>query len=489
MFKKSGNMKREYIRMKHAGSLKTEKRAGFISGSTKKISLMLAFLLTIMAVFSGCGSGEGKKASNAGAGGSESVSAAGADSAEGGKAGLFGSDGIVKDTDISDELRYIGSADIEYAENFAADFYDGGYEVLKIADGSRFLLIPEGGRAPDDLEEDIVVLEKPVEKIYLVTSAAMSSFCELDALDTISFSGTRADSWYLEKARAAMESGDILYAGKYNAPDYEKIMAEKCQLSIQNTMILHSPEVKETLEKFGIPVLVDYSSYESHPLGRSEWIKFYGVLTGKYDEAVRLFDVQEELVNGITAKTGAGGRRNEGAAEAGMSGSDTAAGGREDEASAEAGMSDSGDTAGSGSSGKKVAFFYISSNGSAVVRRSNDYIPKMIEMAGGRYIFEELGEDKVSASVNLQLEKFYAAAADADYLIYNSTVDGVIESVDQLIAKCPVLADLKAVKAGNVYCTGKNFYQETNVCGLMVEDLYNMMNGEEPENFLYRAKS
>ena len=32
-------------------------------------------------------------------------------------------------------------------------------------------------------------------------------------------------------------------------------------------MIYHNPEVKEKLEEFGIPVLVEHSSYESHPLG------------------------------------------------------------------------------------------------------------------------------------------------------------------------------------------------------------------------------
>ena len=46
-------------------------------------------------------------------------------------------------------------------------------------------------------------------------------------------------------------------------------------------MIYHKPEVQEKLEQFGIPVLVEHSSYESHPLGRTEWLKLYGVLLGK----------------------------------------------------------------------------------------------------------------------------------------------------------------------------------------------------------------
>ena len=50
-------------------------------------------------------------------------------------------------------------------------------------------------------------------------------------------------------------------------------------------MIYHNPEVKEKLEDLGIPVLVEMSSYESHPLGRLEWIRVYGLLTDREKEA------------------------------------------------------------------------------------------------------------------------------------------------------------------------------------------------------------
>ena len=78
-------------------------------------------------------------------------------------------------------------------------------------------------------------------------------------------SGTSAENWYLPEAKEAMENGEISYAGKYSAPDYERIVSANCGLAIENTMIYHTPEVKEQLEKFGIPVLVERSSYESDP--------------------------------------------------------------------------------------------------------------------------------------------------------------------------------------------------------------------------------
>ena len=355
--------------------------------------------------------------------------------------------------DISAELVYESSLETEYAEEFSADFYEGGYTLLTIADGSRFMLVPDGKKAPEDLAPDVTVLQQPLSNIYLVASAAMSSFADLDALDMIRFSGTRQSDWYIEDAAAAMADGSVLYAGKYSAPDYEKILAEGCGLCIENTMILHTPEVKENLEKFGIPVMVDYSSYEKEPLGRCEWVKFYGILTGKQTEAQKIFDEQKKYVDDITAR-----------------------------------LTD-GNSAVPAGKRPTVAYFYISSNGGAVVRKGNDYIPKMIEMAGGSYIFSDLGVDdgKASSSANMQMEKFYEGTRDADYIIYNSKIDGEIGSIDELVAKAPLLADLKAVKNGNVYCTGKNFYQETNVCGLMVSDIYSMLTGSGDMVFLKKV--
>ena len=78
--------------------------------------------------------------------------------------------------DISAELVYESSLETEYAEEFSADFYEGGYTLLTIADGSRFLLVPDGKKAPEDLAPDVTVLQQPLSNIYLVASAAMSSF-------------------------------------------------------------------------------------------------------------------------------------------------------------------------------------------------------------------------------------------------------------------------------------------------------------------------
>lgn len=339
------------------------------------------------------------------------------------------------DRDISPQLVYESSMDLVYAKEFAVDYYEGGYALITIADRDRYLVVPEGCAVPDELEEGIVVLEQPLDHMYLVASAVMDMFSALDGMDAIRFSGQDADGWYIEKAREAMESGEILYAGKYNMPDYELILSEGCSLAIENTMISHSPEVKEKLEEFGIPVMVDYSSYENHPLGRVEWVKLYGVLLQKPEQAEEIFQTQADILERI------------------------------DEAE---------------ESGATVAFFYITANGSVNVRKSSDYVPRMIGLAGGTYVFDDLGDETDhKSSVNMQMEQFYKEAIDADYLIYNSTIEGELTSVEELLQKSEMLKDFKAVQEGNVYCTTSDLYQQTMSLGVFIEDIYKMLSGSK----------
>lgn len=343
-------------------------------------------------------------------------------------------------------LVYKGSMDLRYAENFAVDYYEGGYTMLSVKDGTRILVIPEDGEAPAGLEEDVILLQRPVEKLYLVASAVMDMFDALGAVDTVTLSGQKEDGWYIDAAKKAMAEGHMLYAGKYNQPDYERIVSEGCTLAIENMMISHSPEVIEMLEGFGIPVMIEYSSYESHPLGRVEWIRFFGALLGKEEEAKEIFERQTKVLEEVASQE---------------------------------------------QTDKTVAFFYITSNGLVQVRQSSDYVPKMIELAGGRYIFDQLGDpDSARSTLNMQAEEFYNGAKDVDFIIYNSSIDGGVASVEELLDKCALLEDFKAVQEGNVWCTTNDMYQQSMSIGYLIEDMHKMLAGEGEEDmiFLFRLE-
>lgn len=354
-------------------------------------------------------------------------------------------------------LTYDHSMELSYAENFAVDYYEGGYKLLTTRlNGDRILLVPKHQQAPKDAEAlvspsaegepgKLIVLQEPVKNLYLVASSVMDMFAQLDSMDAISMCGLKEEDWYIPAAKQAMKEGTLLYAGKYSQPDYELLLSQNCSMAIENSMIYHTPEVMEKLDEFGIPTLVEYSSYEEHPLGRVEWVRFFGALLNQEEKADQLFEKQKEALKRVEAEE---------------------------------------------STGKTVAFFYITSNGLVQVRQSTDYIPKMIELAGGKYVFENLGDpDSRRSTVNLQLEDFYDGAQDADFLVYNTTIDRQVQTLEDLLKKCSLLKDFKAVKNHQVWCTTEDMYQQSMSAGNLIEDFHRMLTGDdEKTRYLYRLE-
>ena len=354
-------------------------------------------------------------------------------------------------------LTYDHSMELSYAENFAVDYYEGGYKLLTTRlNGDRILIVPKHQQAPKDAEAlvspsaegepgKLIVLQEPVKNLYLVASSVMDMFAQLDSMDAISMCGLKEEDWYIPAAKQAMKDGTLLYAGKYSQPDYELLLSQNCSMAIENSMIYHTPEVMEKLDEFGIPTLVEYSSYEEHPLGRVEWVRFFGALLDQEEKADQLFEKQKEALKRVEAEE---------------------------------------------STGKTVAFFYITSNGLVQVRQSTDYIPKMIELAGGKYVFENLGDpDSRRSTVNLQLEDFYDGAQDADFLVYNTTIDRQVQTLEDLLKKCSLLKDFKAVKNHQVWCTTEDMYQQSMSAGNLIEDFHRMLTGDDKETrYLYRLK-
>ena len=354
-------------------------------------------------------------------------------------------------------LTYDHSMELSYAENFAVDYYEGGYKLLTTRlNGDRILIVPKHQQAPKDAEAlvspsaegepgKLIVLQEPVKNLYLVASSVMDMFAQLDSMDAISMCGLKEEDWYIPAAKQAMKEGTLLYAGKYSQPDYELLLSQNCSMAIENSMIYHTPEVMEKLDEFGIPTLVEYSSYEEHPLGRVEWVRFFGALLDQEEKADQLFEKQKEALKRVETEE---------------------------------------------STGKTVAFFYITSNGLVQVRQSTDYIPKMIELAGGKYVFENLGDpDSRRSTVNLQLEDFYDGAQDADFLVYNTTIDRQVQTLEDLLKKCSLLKDFKAVKNHQVWCTTEDMYQQSMSAGNLIEDFHRMLTGDDKETrYLYRLK-
>ena len=343
---------------------------------------------------------------------------------------------------------------------------DGLFRLIDVYGngGARYLLMPEGAEIPKELQKalqqdqqetlcgekdspaninknkntdssaitgKITVLQAPLDNLYVAATSSMALFDAAGAISQVKLTGTDAKGWYIDAPRQALENGSMVYAGKYSAPDYELLTVSGCDLAVESMMILHTPEVKEKLEELGIPVFIDTSSSETHPMGRTEWVRLYGILTGHEKEADEFFEKQIEIFAESDSYT---------------------------------------DT------GKTTAFFSITSNGNVIVRAADDYIPKMISLAGGHYIFTDLTKGTGnSASVRLSMEDFYNTAKDADYLIYNATIEKPVGSIRELCSKFALLSEFKAVQEGHVWQVRSSLYQSPDIAARMITDLRRML--------------
>ena len=358
---------------------------------------------------------------------------------------------------VIDGLTFLSKDENVYAECFAIYRYEGGYAVLSVDDGRRYLIVPEGGAIPEGTDgqgggavlkdedgQELIVLQQPLDRIYLAASAAMCQFDEIGAVRNVILSGLERDDWYIESAREAMDQGTLSYGGKYSEPDYERIVEAGVNLAIESTMILHAPKVQEKLELLGIPVFIDRSSYESEPLGRAEWVRVYGLLTGREKEAAQAFDEQKGYAEALAPIP-------------------------------------EGDT-------HSLAVFSINAARQVVTRSREGYLGKMVEIAGGTLCTPVL--DSSLATETVSIESFYAAAEDADILIYNASIEDAPEDLAELCAKDSILTQFRAVSEGNVWCMRSSLYQNANRTGAILRDLHAIVTGEagDETEYFYRLK-
>ena len=93
-----------------------------------------------------------------------------------------------------------------------------------------------------------------------------------------------------------------------------------------------------------------------------------------------------------------------------------------------------------------------------------------------------------NTTMNLPLEDFYAGAKDADVLLYNSTIEGVVHTTEELVAKCPLLAEFKAVQSGSVWCTTQSFFQQSTALVDFVLDLHRVFTEDDPADLQFLRK-
>ena len=458
-------------------------------------------------------SGSAEGSGNRTTAGEHRVAVEGDGQAENGQSGTVGESSVHWSAAPEiDGLRFISSEKNDVAEYFRLSVYEDAsgakYQLLETAGGlHRYLIVPEDAQVSDRKSDhftaraseensankekkgdalELTVLQQPLTTTYVAASAVMAPLCDLGTVSQIRFSGLREEGWYVDEARAAMEKGSMLFAGKYSEPDYETLLREGCDLALESTMIYRSPEVIEKLSALGIPVYIDYSSYEPHVLGRLEWIRVYGALFGHEEKAQQWYASERDRIRAIQkdAETSSG--------EASQSGKSTeksetkTSRNSKNEASSTGTSSGRAGTDTTADQRPTVVYFYVNSSGQIQVRQPHDYIPELLELAGARYLAPDMSglSGSRKSNVTVSLEDFYSSCRDADYLIYSATLDRPLSSIQELLGKNALFADFKAVKEGHVYTTDKDFYQLSDRMADFAEDVHRMLQGQGDMHFL-----
>ena len=179
----------------------------------------------------------------------------------------------------------------------------------------KYLLVPEDVELPAGLEKQYLIVHVPASNVYLMDEKLGETLKALDVLNSVTILGS--DACEDDAIQELLESGEAIYGGTWEKPDYRTLIVEKMGMGLMSSDLL--PLSEETLkerkedipqreeltaveyrarmtkltERFavlGVPMLVDRSADEPTAKGQAAWLKLYGLLYGKETQADKLYD-------------------------------------------------------------------------------------------------------------------------------------------------------------------------------------------------------
>lgn len=144
---------------------------------------------------------------------------------------------------------------------------------------------------PKNINKNNLIIEVPLTKI-VVTSTTHIPMVELlnEEATVIGFPYSKYVS--SEKTRQLIDSGNITEIGKENSLNTEILLDLEPEIVVGYS-VSSADKSLTTIKKAGINVIYNGDWLEETPLGRAEWIKFFGVLFNKEKQADSIFKIIE----------------------------------------------------------------------------------------------------------------------------------------------------------------------------------------------------
>ncbi len=194
-----------------------------------------------------------------------------------------------------------GSIEGEYVEVS----YAKGFSILKTQNGatvsffsafrdSEDTLVYQFTRTDDvNLARGARVIKYPINSLALMASTYAAFLEELDKISIVKAVSNRS-YFFNRSVQKGIDENRIIEVGYGQNIDFEKVIVLNPQLVLISGMSSSEFDHYSKLVATGIEILPFSEWREDHPLGRAEWIKVFGAITGKLEEAIKIFEEVEK---------------------------------------------------------------------------------------------------------------------------------------------------------------------------------------------------
>ncbi len=205
---------------------------------------------------------------------------------------LFFSVACKKNSNINTDTRTTENSSIKFAKGFKLDKYEG-FSILKITqpwpdatESFTYILKEKKGIIPDSLNR-FPIISVPIKSV-VVTSTTHIPALELLGVEKSIVGFPDTDLISSPKTRNLIESGAIRNVGKNESLNTEVLLDMNPELIVRFSLNSSNP-VMDQLQKSGLKVILNGDWTEQTPLGKAEWIKFFGALYAKDNKADSIF--------------------------------------------------------------------------------------------------------------------------------------------------------------------------------------------------------
>jgi len=199
--------------------------------------------------------------------------------------------------EVNQQKNNIPKNEIQYAKGFSILNHEG-YSVITVSNpwpkankSYTYILKEKNGIVPDSLNQFPVILV-PIKNIVVTSTTHIPSLEMLGVEKTlVGFPNLNYIS--SEKVRALIDAKKVKELGANQALNTEVLIDLQPDVIIGYGLDNNNPTL-DNLQKNGLKVFLNGDWNEQSPLGKAEWIKFFGAVYGKQELANSLFSKIEK---------------------------------------------------------------------------------------------------------------------------------------------------------------------------------------------------